>query len=678
MLIASLERLNLQEEWLFTLGGLRVPDEEVPPEELAEYEAVQLFVRGARRVRPDFDLAAEASCVVRICQQVGGMPLAIELAAAWMRLMQCPAISEEIAQDLDFLTGELRDVPPRHRSLRSVFDHSWRLLSETEQAVLRKLAVFRGSFRREAAEVVTEASLTMLAALVDKSLLQVCPDGRYQMHPLLHQYAETRLWQVPAECEQAHDRHCHLFMGLLRDQESRIKGSGFRDAQQVIGADLDNVRAAWRRALERGHFEQLRPALLSLFFFYSDKGWYREGEESFRELAARLQSGTPRPALDVPELEQDALLGLGLAYQGWFAMRRGRLEGARALFTESMTYFQASAGSAQREQAYASLAYGNALLLMGKPAEAKAALEESLHWSRDLDDVWLSGASLSALGNVLLAMGRLAEAQRYLQESIAVLTQIGNQLIVGYSISALGHIAQTRGDLPQANQLYLKCLQLRTDMGSRTSIALTLCDLGEVGRLRGEFNQAHDYYRRSLALGEEIGLRAVQAEALRGLGNLRVKQGKYAEARGFFQRSLAISQVSGLWAHSPSVLTGLGWAALGLGLSEEARQHFQEALQRESGPQRQPILLDALAGLACCLAGDGNKTEARRLARLVLSHPAVTQETRERTRGLGEELPGELPDETVAVAQASAEEGALERVAAEFLREMDRVFTAAS
>jgi predicted ATPase/DNA-binding SARP family transcriptional activator/Tfp pilus assembly protein PilF len=667
MLVTSLERLNLQEEWLFFLGGMRVPESEVPVGELGEYDAVQLFARRAKRVRPDFDLDTEASCVVRICQQVGGMPLAIELAAAWMRLMGCPAITAEISQDLDFLAGELRDVPPRHRSLRAVFDHSWRLLSEPEQAVMRQLAVFRGGFEREGAEAVTSASLTLLAALVDKSLLQVCSGGRYQMHPMLHQYAEARLRQVPAECEQARDRHCHLYLDLLRRQDARIKGIGFREAQQTIRADVDNVRAAWRWALGRGHIEQLRPALLSLFFFYSDAGWYRQGEESFGRLVLHLRSRSAGPIPDAPESERDALLGLGLAYQGWFAMRRGRLEEARALFAESLACFQPSAGSAQREHAYASLAHGNALLLMGEPAGAEAALEESLRWGKDLGDVWLSGASSSALGNVRLAMGRLGEAQRYLQESIILLTQIGNQLIVGYSISALGHIAQTRGQLPQANQLYLKCLQLRTDMGSRTSIALTLCDLGEVARLRGQFSQAHEYYRRSLALGEEIGLRAVQAEALRGLGNLMVKQGQYAEAQGFFQRSLEISQVSGLWAHSPSVLTGLGWAALGLGSCADARQYFLEALRRESGTQRRPILLDALGGVACCLAGDREGAEALGLARLILKHPAATHETRERVLTVEAELLEELPGETVAGAQAYPEDRTLERVVEEIL-----------
>jgi tetratricopeptide (TPR) repeat protein len=244
-------------------------------------------------------------------------------------------------------------------------------------------------------------------------------------------------------------------------------------------------------------------------------------------------------------------------------------------------------------------------------------------------------------------------------------------LIVGYSISALGHIAQTRGQLPQANQLYLKCLQLRTELGSRTSIALTLCDLGEVARLRGEFGQAHEYYRRSLALGEEIGLRAVQAEALRGLGNLMVKQGQYAEAQGSFQRSLEISEVSGLWAHSPSVLTGLGWAALGQGSCAEARQHFLEALQRESGAQRRPILLDALAGLACCLAGNGEEAAALGLARLILEHHAVTHETRERMLRLEAELLGELPGETVAAAQAYAAEKTLESAVEEILTNED-------
>ena len=188
VLVTSRERLNLQEEWLFPLQGMRVPD-----------EAVLLFEQHARQVQPDFDLVAERAWVIRICQLVDGLPLGIELAAAWTRLMPPQTIAQEIEGSIDFLATTLRNVPERHRSLRAVFDQSWDRLSEAEQAVLAKLSVFRGGFQREVAEAVTGTSLWLLSSLADKSLLHVTPSGRYEIRELLRQYVAEKLRGIPGQ-----------------------------------------------------------------------------------------------------------------------------------------------------------------------------------------------------------------------------------------------------------------------------------------------------------------------------------------------------------------------------------------------------------------------------------------------------------------------------------------------
>ena len=175
LLVTSRERLNMQGEWLFDLQGLPVPPlDQVDRAE--EYSAVALFVQSARRAQVGFELSAEERpWVARICQLVEGMPLAIELAAAWVRLLSCREIAQEIERNLDFLSTSARDLPERHRSMRAVFDHSWQMLSAEEQRVLRALSVFRGGFLREAAEQVTGASLSLLSALVTRSLVHRTP-----------------------------------------------------------------------------------------------------------------------------------------------------------------------------------------------------------------------------------------------------------------------------------------------------------------------------------------------------------------------------------------------------------------------------------------------------------------------------------------------------------------------
>lgn len=192
VLITSRERLNLHGEWVLPLDGLDYPVT-ADNAHLESYSAVQLFVQSAQRVQPDFALQGTAPDVLRICRLVEGMPLALELAAAWVRLLPCSHIAEKLAASLDFLASPLRNVPERHRSLRAVFDHAWNVLSNTEQTALAKLSVFRGPFDLEAAEEIGGASLPVLASLADKSLLQVSGPGRYALHELLRRYAAAHI-----------------------------------------------------------------------------------------------------------------------------------------------------------------------------------------------------------------------------------------------------------------------------------------------------------------------------------------------------------------------------------------------------------------------------------------------------------------------------------------------------
>ncbi|HEX9414455.1 MAG TPA: adenylate/guanylate cyclase domain-containing protein, partial [Ktedonobacterales bacterium] len=198
VLVTSRERLNLQGEWVLPVESIEYPAR-ADDDRFESYAAVQLFTQGAQRVQPAFALVDDAPCVLRICQLVEGLPLAIELAAAWVRLLPCLQVAARLASSLDFLISPARDVPERHRSLRAVFDQSWGLLTRAEQTAYVKLSVFRSSFDLEAAEEVGGASLAVLASLSDKSLLRADGQGRYALHELLRQYAVAQLPQVADE-----------------------------------------------------------------------------------------------------------------------------------------------------------------------------------------------------------------------------------------------------------------------------------------------------------------------------------------------------------------------------------------------------------------------------------------------------------------------------------------------
>jgi predicted ATPase len=197
IIATSRAKLNLQEETIFRIEGMDFPDWETPVDAL-EYSAVKLFLQSARRVKSDFTLKPDdLHYLAHVCRQVHGMPLGILLAAAWLDMLSLQEISQEIVKSLDFLETEQQNVPIRQRSIRAVFDYSWNLLSADEQAIFARASIFRGGFTREAVQAVTGASLRLLMALVNKSMLHRDPDGRFDIHELLRQYAAERLIGFP-------------------------------------------------------------------------------------------------------------------------------------------------------------------------------------------------------------------------------------------------------------------------------------------------------------------------------------------------------------------------------------------------------------------------------------------------------------------------------------------------
>jgi predicted ATPase len=269
LLVTSRERLNVLEEWVYEVRGLAFPSSEAD-NEIERYGAVQLFVQSARRVHQSFQLTpSNKPPVARICHLVGGMPLGIELASAWVRALPCQAIAEEIQNGLDILETPARNVPPRHRNMRAAFEPTWKRLSEEEQCVFKKLAVFRGGFTFEAAEFVADATLQTLSALIDRSLLRLDANDRYDIHELLRQYGEEILRSSPPLHEQTLDLHRAYYMRFLGEREREIAFLGRpKEAIRKMNKDLENVRSAWRRAVEQGCFQEISRAAEGLWSFF--------------------------------------------------------------------------------------------------------------------------------------------------------------------------------------------------------------------------------------------------------------------------------------------------------------------------------------------------------------------------------------------------------------------------
>ena len=274
ILVTSREALNLQEEWVRPVTGMTYPVK-TNGRSLYEFSAVQLFLDRARRIQPNFDPAEHEHSIIEICRLVDGMPLAIELAASWLSTLPPAVIADEIRQSMDILATRSRNMPERHRSIRSVFSHSWKLLSDEEREIFQKLSVFGGGFTREAAEKVAGASLHTLASLVDKSLVHLNTSGRYYLHELLRQYGAEQM-EAANQTETTQLAYCAYFLNIVHTYEQDIKGHGQIAALDAIEADFENIRRAWLLAVQYRQFEILSRAVESLHFFADMRGRYHE------------------------------------------------------------------------------------------------------------------------------------------------------------------------------------------------------------------------------------------------------------------------------------------------------------------------------------------------------------------------------------------------------------------
>jgi predicted ATPase/DNA-binding SARP family transcriptional activator len=676
LLVTSRRRLNLRDEWLFPLGGMQAPGdaeiEKARAEEAANvwgvaseesaahlegYSAVQLFVQCARRVRPEFSLASPgASWVGRICRLVEGMPLAIELAAAWMRLLSGQEIAEEIQQGLDTLSTSLRDVPQRHRSMRAVCDHSWRLLADEEKDVLPQLSVFRGGFRREAAEAVAGASLEVLSALADSSWLRVTPPGRYDMHELVRQYAGERLdtgasGRGARDGEQVRDRHSHYYAAFLHSRELRLLGRGQKEALQEILEEIGNVWAAWNWALARGQVGAVAQCVVPLEEIAEMRGWHQEANQAFDKAAAMLRQrlAVAEGSRCLPENRQTKIvLAQVLRSQALESWKLGGMDRARALCEESLALLSDVEPDPEQKAAIARVKgfLGWVLHASGLPSKGDEVLREALPLYEELHDSRGRAATLMLLSSTPHHLGRYEEAESLLQKATALADEAGDERYKAWCLANLSEVLCDRGEYQRARMAAEEACRIRQHIGDRAGTAHSLLKLGDIAAALGNYETAREYYQQALALAKEVGDPVHGCSALQGLGAVAAATGSHAEASEWFEKSLAIAKRTGIGLIR--ALAGLGNAACGLGEVERSTQYFTDALREAMRVNKLLEAADVLVGLAHLQCSQGNLERAAQLLTLALRHPATSRATGERAQRLLSELTPKLSPELLS------------------------------
>lgn len=493
VLVTSRELLNVAEEHVLTLDGLPLPVEDAGYAESVCAEALQLLVQRAKKARLDFHLSPEVLPVaVRICHVLGGSPLGIELAMAWIKLMRLEEILAEITRNLDFLESSTRNVRERHRSLRAVFEHSWELLNPRGREVLRKLAVFRGGFRREAASAVAGATLPILASLVDRSFLKVLANGRYDWHALLHRFTVEKLAEQLEEQVHTEEQYAGYYQAMAEEAEPLLE-----EAEQVswvvlLEEEHNNLRAVLEWALQTDRAELGLHLTGSLGRFWQVRGLYREGRDWFERFLAHPMAAA-----------RTRTRAKALAGGGWLTR------------------------------------------LQSDYAAARPLLEESLAISRELDYRQGIARALHELGALARDTGDYSAARPLLEESLVIRQELGGKRDIGNSLSHLGRLASDRGDFAAARSFLEKSLAIARELRHKAEIGYSLIGLGAVAATQGDYPAAHSHFEESLSHYWELGDRAGMAFSLEEWAIMEAAEGLPERAARLWGAAEALRAATG-------------------------------------------------------------------------------------------------------------------------------------
>jgi predicted ATPase len=508
ILVTARERLNLHEEWIVHVHGMEVPNSNRPEDPLT-FPALELFLDRVRRVNPESALTeSEMPYAIRICQLIEGSPLAIELAAGWTRFLSLAEIASEIETSLDFLTSSLRNVTPRHRSLRAVFNYSWELLDDQERQNFIRLSIFRGGFTRAAAARVTGAGMIDLATLTDKSLLNRSPDGRCEMPEVIRQFAQEKLSENPDALEDLRDRHARHFLDFLGGLRGDLEGDNQLTALAALRSEAENIRLAWRWAVEGCRIDVLSAAYKPLYRYLEFRGRLLEGLETFTEVVDLLRGEENFNG-------ENLLLANFKARRSAFQYRLGRSEPAMPALEKSVALLRRSGDP--EDLGFALTYLGAVEYMAGSDASAAAHLRESIETLLGTAD--RIGVAIAYHHLALLARknGDLEESRSLFSKSLAVNREIGNEFGEAIALNNLGLVAHEAGRFEEAFNLHNQSLEIRHRLDDSWGIANVYDGLGLVAFARGDYLQAGSYFEDSREIYHEIGdnRRALAAEANR-------------------------------------------------------------------------------------------------------------------------------------------------------------------
>ncbi len=490
ILATSRQSLGLSGEILWRVPSLSLPSLQphLSPANLTQYEASRLFIERARAVNPDLSLTpAVASAIAQICHRLDGIPLAIELAAARVKVLTPAQIAARLDDSFRLLTGGSRMTLLRHQTLFATIKWSYDLLSPPEQALFRRLAVFPCGFTLEDAEMIcadpagqavslpSHHILDLLSNLIDKSLLLVVQEweASYRMLDTIRQFAWEQL-QAHGEAEPIRQRHLDYFLNLVQKLNPRLMSAEQLSWLNLLEVEQDNWRAALAWSLESGAMETGLRLAVALWPFWELRGYYTEGRQWLAELLRHTE------ALGQSLLLAQAFLGEGALawHQGAFALAQDRLEASLAYWQEAG---QLSGVASTLSQ------LGRLLAVQGQWAAARSCLEQSAALAQQVGDRWGLITTTLWLGWAVLHQADYPTARAHFEASAALGRTLGHTLGLAEALICLGELERAEGRYRQAQELYTESFYLSQEVGNQTESAIALLNLGKVARLEGDY-----------------------------------------------------------------------------------------------------------------------------------------------------------------------------------------------
>lgn len=644
ILVTSRESLNIPDAWFHPVNGLAF-------DKSIDSDAVRLFTYLAQRNQPEFDIDEKLPIVLQICEMVEGMPLALELAAGWLRMLSMDEVAAEITEGIDILADQHGDGSERHSSVRAVFNETWQRLTESERTLLKQISIFRGGTDREAIREITGASLPILARLVNKALLYTTSQLRYQMHELIRQYSEEELKADRALETETRNQHARHYLGFMENQYEPLCSDQQGIACQAIQVEFDNIRTAWYWAVSQRQFEWLQGSIRIVSYFSDLRGHFHEGLAMFEAAQTAIESS------DHPH--KQLLAGKIKMRAGILNFRLSRYDTALALFNEIRQI-----PGLEFEQSYVLRYLGDyhfSLSGFFTAEESKKFLDECIEQG---DRFGNSHTRIECLIQfAFLYTNQIVDielSQQYATQAVELARENSSPDVLAYALDVLAWTTNHRGDYAEAEALWLEALKIANKAGNRRNIALVTNWLGwsawSVGEAR--LDEAARLFTDGLNSYRDLGDRANMSMSYADLALVLLEQGELDPAREYCQQGMELAGEIGRDDHYVYNLFVLGAVECAAGNLALARSHLARALtlawEQEEQTNKPVVVFYVLQLLYAEYrdnAGDAGSVALKNIVTVLLFlqiYPATWQAFKDRARQFQQSIESEIGDKPFA------------------------------